>query len=87
MTRRRRPMVRMGVSQDATPANPMMIEQQINRARAVADSDIVTQIAALHGGRLGLQSAAGAGTTATLVLPRRREAGVSESSDKGLGAG
>ena len=48
---------------------------------------IVTQIAALHGGRLGLQSAEGAGTTATLVLPRRREAGVSESSDKGLGAG
>jgi len=48
---------------------------------------IVTQIAALHGGRLGLHSAAGAGTTATLVLPRRREAGVSESSDKGLGAG
>ena len=48
---------------------------------------IVTQIAALHGGRLGLQSAAGAGTTATLVLPRRREAGVSESSDKALGTG
>ena len=48
---------------------------------------IVNQVVALHGGRLSLESAAGAGTTATLVLPRRREAGVSESSDKALGTG
>ena len=42
-----------GVSQDATPANPMLIEQRINRARAVADSDIVTQIAAAAVRRTG----------------------------------
>ena len=48
---------------------------------------IVNQVVALHGGRLSLESAAGAGTTATLVLPRRREGGVSESSDKALGTG
>ncbi len=41
------------VSQDATPANPMMIEQRINRARAVADSDIVTQIARVANRRTG----------------------------------
>lgn len=43
----------MRVSQDATPANPLMIEQRINRARAVADSDIVTQIAAAAERRTG----------------------------------
>ena len=41
------------VSQDATPANPMLIEQRINRARAVADSDIVTQIARVAKRRTG----------------------------------
>ena len=48
MSRRRKGWVTgapQRVSQDATPANPMMIEQRINRARTVADSDIVTQIA------------------------------------------
>lgn len=53
MTRRRRPTVPMRVSQDATPANPMMMGQRINRARAVADSDIVTQIAAAAERRTG----------------------------------
>lgn len=42
-----------GVSQDATPANPMMIEQRINRARAVADSEIVAQVAGAAERRTG----------------------------------
>lgn len=41
------------VSQDATPANPLMIEQRINRARAVVDSDIVRRIAAASERRTG----------------------------------
>ena len=53
MTRRGRPMVRTRVSQDATPANPMMIEQRINRARALAESDIVTLIATAAERRTG----------------------------------
>lgn len=42
-----------GVSQDATPANPMTIQQRINRARGVADSEIVSRIAAAAERRTG----------------------------------
>ena len=39
------------------------------------------------GGQLTLESSAAEGTTATVVLPRRREVAVSESSDSGFGRG
>ena len=48
---------------------------------------IVNQMVALHGGQLTLESSAAEGTTATVVLPRRREVAVSESSDSGFGRG
>ncbi len=56
MTRRRKhrePHERARLSQDATPANPMMIAQRISRARAVANSDVVAQIVAAAEQRTG----------------------------------
>ena len=43
--RRRRPDPAIRVSQDATKANPLTIDQRINRAMAIANSDIANQIA------------------------------------------
>lgn len=56
MTRQRKdrePHERARLSQDATPANPMMIAQRISRARAVANSDAVAQIVAAAEQRTG----------------------------------
>ena len=52
MSRARR-VKKVRLSQDASPANPMSIQQRLNRARAVARSDIGTKLAAATERRTG----------------------------------